>query len=97
MPSKTYSILAAARPVLAAIDPGTEVPRILAEARAGVCVAPDDPVAFVAALRAMLADPDGRAAMGTHGREWVQRAASPKAIAEAYARLFRELGPASRR
>ncbi len=31
VPSKTYSILAAARPVLAMIDPGTEVPRILAE------------------------------------------------------------------
>ena len=31
VPSKTYSILAAGRPVLAAIDPGTEVPRIVGE------------------------------------------------------------------
>jgi colanic acid biosynthesis glycosyl transferase WcaI len=91
VPSKTYSILAAARPVLAAIDPGTEVPRILAEAHAGVCVAPDDPAAFVAALRTLLADPAGRAEMGRQGRQWVQRAASPRAIAEAYERLFREL------
>ena len=36
VPSKTYSILAAGRPVLAAIDPGTEVPRILAESGGGV-------------------------------------------------------------
>ena len=35
VPSKTYSILAAGRPVLAAIDPGTEVPRILAESGGG--------------------------------------------------------------
>ena len=91
VPSKTYSILAAGRVALAAIDPGTEVPRILAEADAGVSVAPDDPQAFVVALRALLADPDRCAEMGRNGREWVQRAASPRAVAEAYERLFREL------
>ena len=46
VPSKTYSILAAGRPVLAAIDPGTEVPRILAASGGGVSVPPDDPEAF---------------------------------------------------
>jgi colanic acid biosynthesis glycosyl transferase WcaI len=39
VPSKTYSILAAGRPVLAAIDPGTEVPRMLAASGGGVAVA----------------------------------------------------------
>ena len=48
VPSKTYSILAAGRPVLAAIDPGTEVPRMLAASGGGVAVAPDDPAAFTA-------------------------------------------------
>ena len=43
VPSKTYSILAAGRPVLAAIDPGTEVPRLLAASGGGVAVEPDDP------------------------------------------------------
>ena len=43
VPSKTYSILAAGRPVLAAIDAGTEVPRILAASGAGRVVPPDDP------------------------------------------------------
>ena len=33
VPSKTYSILAAGRPVVAAIDPGTEVPRLLGRVR----------------------------------------------------------------
>ena len=35
VPSKTYSSLAAARPVIAAIDGGTEIPRLLAAAGAG--------------------------------------------------------------
>lgn len=87
VPSKTYSILAAGRPVLAAIDAGTEVPRILAASGAGRAVPPDDPVAFVAALRDMLADPDALRTQGAAGRMWVEQAASPRSVAEAYARL----------
>lgn len=97
VPSKTYSILAAGRVVLAAIDPDTEVPRILAEAGAGVSVPPDNPEAFVRALGLLLADPTACAEMGRRGREWVQRAASPRAIAQAYEGLFRELSTRSRR
>ena len=41
VPSKTYSILAAGRPLLASIDPGTEVTRVAA-ADCGVSVRPDD-------------------------------------------------------
>lgn len=87
VPSKTYSILAAGRPILAAIDPGTEVPRILEASTAGVAVPPDDPDAFTAALRGMLADPVGLAARGAAGRAWVEQAASPAAVAAAYEAL----------
>ncbi|MEI7617237.1 MAG: glycosyltransferase family 4 protein [Actinomycetota bacterium] len=96
VPSKTYSILAAGRPVLAAIDPGTEVPRILAASGAGICVPPDDAHSFVAALRELLADTARLSAMAAGGREWVQSAASPAAVAAAYEQLFRELQPRSR-
>ena len=91
VPSKTYSILAAGRPVLAAIDPGTEVPRILAASGGGVAVPPDDRVALVAALRAMLADLPAAADMGSAGRAWVEATASPRAAALAYEQLFRRL------
>ncbi len=92
VPSKTYSILAAGRPVLAAIDPGTEVPRMLAASGGGITVPPDDPAAFLAGLRSLLDDPAGAAAMGAAGREWVLGAASPRAVAEAYEALVRSLG-----
>jgi colanic acid biosynthesis glycosyl transferase WcaI len=91
VPSKTYSILAAGRPVLAAIDPGTEVPRMLVASGGGVAVAPDDPAAFRDGLRSMLADLPAAAAMGAAGREWVLGAASPAAVARAYERLVRSL------
>ncbi len=91
VPSKTYSILAAGRPILASIDPGTEVPRILDASGAGIAVAPDRPDLFVAALREMLADPEALAARGAAGRAWVEAAASPAAVARAYEELVRRL------
>ncbi|MFZ9628437.1 MAG: glycosyltransferase family 4 protein [Ilumatobacteraceae bacterium] len=91
VPSKTYSILAAGRPVVAAIDPGTEVPRMLAASGGGVAVPPDDPEAFAGALGELLADPVRAAAMGAGGRAWVEGAASPAAVAEAYETLIRGL------
>ncbi len=88
VPSKTYSILAAGRPALAAIDPGTEVPRILQASGAGVCVPPDDADALRQALLQMAGDPVRTQEMGRAGRRWVEQAASPRAIAEAYADLI---------
>ena len=91
VPSKTYSILAAGRPILASIDPGTEVPRILEASGAGVSVEPDRPDLFVAALRSLLADPTALAARGAAGRRWVEAAASPAAVARAYEELVHRL------
>ena len=64
VPSKTYSILAAGRPICAAIDLDTEVPRILAAANAGVCVEPDNQAAFVSAIAAMISDRKSLEEMG---------------------------------
>jgi colanic acid biosynthesis glycosyl transferase WcaI len=91
VPSKTYSILAAGRPLLAAIDERTEVARIVAAAGCGRAIAPDDLDAFVGALVALLDDPAGREAMGARGRAWVERWVSPTAVAVAYEELFEEV------
>jgi colanic acid biosynthesis glycosyl transferase WcaI len=91
VPSKTYSILAAGRPVLASVDEGTEVARVVEQAGAGVAVPPDDPDAFTKALVTLLEDPDGAREMGRAGRAFVEAWASPAAIAERYEALFYEL------
>ena len=84
VPSKTYSIMAAGRPVVAAIDPGTAVPKILAASGGGLAVVPDDVDAFVAGLRRLLDHPELATEMGRRGREWVVREASPGAVGAAY-------------
>ncbi len=93
VPSKIYSILAAGRPVVAAIDADTEVPRILTASGAGICVLPDDLDRFVAAVDTLVDDPGRAVEMGQRGRQWVEQAASPAAVAEAYERLVVELRP----
>jgi colanic acid biosynthesis glycosyl transferase WcaI len=91
VPSKTYSILAAGRPVVASIDPGTEVPRILEASGGGVAVPPDDPDALTDAIRALVGDRGRIEAMGNAARAWIERAASPSAVAGSYERLIRDI------
>jgi len=91
VPSKTYSILAAGRPMVASVDEGTEVARVVERAGAGIAVPPEDPQAFVAAITKLVDAPDMAAQMGRSGRALVERWASPAAVALQYELLFEEL------
>ena len=91
VPSKLYSILAAGRPIVASVDAGTEVERTIDRAGAGIAVAPDDPAAFERALGELISDRVRAERMGVAGRLFVERWASPAAVAESYENLFREL------
>ncbi|MGZ0186253.1 MAG: glycosyltransferase family 4 protein [Acidimicrobiales bacterium] len=91
VPSKTYSAMAAGRPLIASIDEGTEVARVLHGAGAGLAVPPDDLDAFVAAVERLADDPELRAAMGSAGRRWVEEWRSPASVGAAYAGLLEEL------
>jgi len=91
VPSKTYSILAAGRPLIASVDPGTEVARLVADTGAGVAVPPEDGEALTKAVAALAASPEEAVRMGDAGRQFVEGWASPAAVAEAYERLFEEL------
>ena len=91
VPSKLYSILAAGRPVLAAIDSGTEVARVVGAAGAGRAVPPADVRGFRESLVELIEGADLRAEMGRRGRAFVEEWVSPAGVAAAYADLFAEL------
>jgi colanic acid biosynthesis glycosyl transferase WcaI len=97
VPSKTYSILAAGRPLVASIDPGTEVARLVEEAGCGVAVAPEDLAAFLDGLRPLLASTRRARSLGRNGRAFVEAWVSPAAVAAAYEDLFAELAESRRR
>ena len=88
VPSKSYSILAAGRPMLAAIDPGTEIPNMLRQSGAGVAVEPDNSTAFIEALRQLVSGREQLREMGSRGRAWVETHASPASVAAQYEAIF---------
>jgi colanic acid biosynthesis glycosyl transferase WcaI len=91
VPSKTYSILAAARPLIASVDRGSEVARLIERAEAGVAVPPEDAEALTKAIQSLIEAPAERTRMGESGRRFVENWASPAAVAKAYEALFEEL------
>ena len=91
VPSKIYSVLAAGRPVIASVDPGSEVARIVAGAGAGLAVSPDDPDVFAAAVEYLAGDAGLRNRMGAHGRAWAEEYHSPRAAAGSYLDLIERL------
>ncbi len=91
VPSKTYSILAAGRPVLASVDEGSTVAEIVEVSGAGLAVPPEDPAAFRAALGRLVDEPAIRARMGTAARAHVERTASATGVTDAYEQLFADV------
>jgi colanic acid biosynthesis glycosyl transferase WcaI len=87
VPSKLYSILAAGRPVLASVDPGTEVARTLEQAGAGVGVPPAIPRSPRRWLRCSTTGPSERGWAKRGGRTFASWA-SPQAATKGLRRLF---------
>lgn len=91
VPSKTYSILAVGRPLVASVDEGSEIQRVLEQSGAGIAVPPEDAEQFAKAIRRLLDAPDEARRMGEAGRKFVEGWASPAAVARSYEELFTEL------
>ena len=92
VPSKAYSVLAAGRPVVASVDPGSEVARMVTDAGAGFAVPPDDPDSLVAAVEHLAGEPELRNRLGAGGRVWAEKCCSSRTVAAAYLGLVERLG-----
>jgi colanic acid biosynthesis glycosyl transferase WcaI len=71
MPSKLTGMLASGRPIIATARPGTAIADVFQKANCGYLVTPEDPTAFIAALRKMIAHPDVAKQCGRSGRHHV--------------------------
>lgn len=91
VPSKTYSIMAAGRPLIASVDAGSEVARLVERSAGGVAVPPEDAEALTKAIRRLLDSPEEQGRMGASARRFVEGWASPAAVAHSYEELFVEL------
>lgn len=71
VPSKTWSIMSAQRPVLASFDKGSELDTIITENNCGICVNADDADALKGAILKMYEDRNSLKEMGENGREFI--------------------------
>ncbi len=83
LPSKVYKQMAAARPILAVGEPGSELDRLLRSARCGALAPPDDPGALAWFLLWAASHPDELARMGENGRSYVETECSRSVCVQA--------------
>lgn len=88
VPSKVLSYLCAGRPVVASLPRENQAAQVLEAAGGGVCVSPGDRHGFVAAVEALLDDPDERQRLGRNGRRWAERHFDRCAVVERFERAL---------
>lgn len=84
VPSKTYTIMAAGRPVIATANQDTEVWNLLEQSQAGVCCPPGDAETLSKAILDMYQSPGIRKEKGEKGREFVARHYSRSVASQQY-------------
>jgi colanic acid biosynthesis glycosyl transferase WcaI len=72
VPSKTYPIMASARPVVAAVGQDSEVFRVISEGNCGFWVPPDDGPALADTIRSLACQPERLDWAGQNGRRYVE-------------------------
>jgi glycosyltransferase involved in cell wall biosynthesis len=89
MPSRTYNILAAGKPVLAIADPGSEVALVVDEENIGLTVSPDGVDEFIKAVLDLAARPAAELReMGGRARKAAEAKYSLAAAIEAYLKVL---------
>jgi colanic acid biosynthesis glycosyl transferase WcaI len=88
VPSKILSIMAAGRPVVAALDLQGDAPKLIAKAEAGYSVEPGQPKSLAESIMRLYKQPDLCKRLGANGRRYVENHLSHQAVAARYEHVF---------
>jgi glycosyltransferase involved in cell wall biosynthesis len=88
VPSKILSVMASGRPVIAAMDPAGDAPRLINEAEAGFSLGAEDPKALAAAILQLYEDPALCQRLGENGRRYAVDHFSTQAVTDRYEQVF---------
>jgi len=91
VPSRLYNVLAAGRPVIAAVDADSEPARVLREEQVGIQTNPGDVQAFVRAAEEMRSDTEWLRGAGARARHAAVERFGFQAVLDAYRALIAEL------
>jgi glycosyltransferase involved in cell wall biosynthesis len=90
-PSKIYTNLASARPVIVSAEEDAEMATIVRRIGCGRTVAPEDPQSFADAVLSAFRERESLPAEGERGRKFVEKDYSKEAIARKYDALIHQL------
>ncbi|MFN0111812.1 MAG: glycosyltransferase family 4 protein [Blastocatellia bacterium] len=91
VPSKTYSIMASGRPVLASVPLDSEIAGLVTLANCGVNIPPEDPAAMAETILSLARQPEKLRQFGANGRRYVEEHLSRRKLTAAYNGLLREV------
>jgi colanic acid biosynthesis glycosyl transferase WcaI len=91
LPSKSFSILASGRPILASVDEDSDLAKLILRSQSGICVPPEDPMALAEAILSLKDDHPRCMQMGQNGRGWVEKYNSPQAAASKFELIFHSI------
>ncbi|MGI4789019.1 MAG: glycosyltransferase family 4 protein [Janthinobacterium lividum] len=91
VPSKLFTIMGVARPVIASVDAHSETAEVIDESKCGVCIEPEDPKALAAAIISVFSDSKRAEEMGRRGRQYVEAHYTRTSVAHQYEAIFSRL------
>ncbi len=91
VPSKLWTIMGVARPVVATVDPSSDTYKVIIEAGSGLCADAEDAEGMADAVSQLYHDGELAEQMGRRGREYVEQHYTSKRVAEQYEALFARL------
>lgn len=93
VPSKTWSIMAAERPVLASFDRNSELAKLIETSKSGIVADAGDEAALIEAIRSLVNDPEGRREMGGNGMKYLaEHADKEKSVGQYLSVIYAVLG-----
>jgi putative colanic acid biosynthesis glycosyltransferase WcaI len=91
VPSKTYSIMASARPVLASVPENSEIARLVKDAGCGEEVPPEDPQSLAQAIKRLSNQREKLQVYGVNGRRYVEEYLTRRRITSHYHNLLHQV------
>ncbi len=88
MPSRTYNILAAGKPIIGITEEGSELDLVIKDDDVGRTVPPNRPEEIVAAIQQLIGQPDELRAMGMRARHVAEEKYSLETAVEAYRKIL---------
>jgi colanic acid biosynthesis glycosyl transferase WcaI len=91
VPSKLFSIMGVARPVIASVDRESDTYKVIAEAGCGLCTGAEEPQELADAVLTLYHDRTQALEMGRRGRAYVEQHYTCVSVARKYSELFTDV------